>query len=331
MKHLLIAASVLAMTAGVASADVTFSGTASAGIAQNGTKNGGAHNSGTALNTTAVNAPSITATSAYAADNKFHAYSDFDLAVAASGTTDSGLTFGATTDIHAGYTYTLGDGDGFEHKGATLASPTVFISGSFGKVSFSANNLDFYNTDVSNSGKADVQYEGTFGGLTVGLITDIESTDTAAMVAYSSGPISLSGDYNQDSTAGAKAIWDASASYTMGVFTGTVSATNDNNIVGSGGTYDTSESVKLAYASGGIGAWVKGTSAYGAKKAELALGGSYASGPMSLTVEVDDVTQANHGYYKWTVTGAYDMGNGLSLVAGANYTNDAMVGASMKF
>ena len=327
MKHLLIAASVLAMTAGVASADVTFTGTASAGIAQNGTKNGGAHNSGTAANTTAVNAPSITATSAYAADNKFHAYSDFDLAVAASGTTDSGLTFGATTDIHAGYTYTLGDGDGFEYKGGSLGEPTVYVSGSFGKVSFSAQNMDAYNTDVSWSGAGDVAYDGTFGGITVGIVTDLETADSAVMASYTSGGLTLSADYNQDSAATYKAIWDASGSYTMGAVTGTVSASND----GAGGTYDTYETVKLAYSAGGIGAWVQGKTSYAGHNTEFAIGGSYASGPMSLTLEVDDVTTANNAVAKWTVTAGYDMGNGLALTAGANYTNDVMLGATMSF
>ncbi len=58
--------------------------------------------------------------------------------------------------------------------------------------------------------------------------------------------------------------------------------------------YDTSETLKLAYSSNGIGAWVKGTTAYTGSNAEFAVGGSYASGPVSLTVEIDDVTQANH-------------------------------------
>ncbi len=48
MKHLLIAASILAMTAGVASADITFSGSASAGIAKNGTANSGTPDPNTA-------------------------------------------------------------------------------------------------------------------------------------------------------------------------------------------------------------------------------------------------------------------------------------------
>ncbi len=320
MKHLLIAASILAMTAGVASADITFSGSASAGIAKNGTANSGTPDPNTAG-------------SPYSVDGVYHAYSDFDLAVSASGATDSGLTFGATVDIHSGVAYTLAHDDGFDLKGGTQGWPSIFISGSFGKITFSANNIDAYNTDVtwSDTGtNGDVKYEGTFGSFNVGLVTDLELSDSSVMVGYTMGALALSADYNQDSAVGCSDIWDASAAYTMGAFTGTLSATNDNNICMAPG-YDTSETLKLAYSSNGIGAWVKGTTAYTGSNAEFAVGGSYASGPVSLTVEIDDVTQANHTYTKWTVTGGYDLGNGLALTAGANYTDDVMIGATMKF
>jgi outer membrane protein OmpU len=320
MKHLLIAASILAMSAGYAAADVTWSASASAGIAKNGTSNGGTPDPNTA------SAP-------WSADDTFHAYSNFDITVTATGQTDSGLSFGASFDASGGESYALDDGDGFSDNDGTFGTPTIYVSGTFGKITFSAENTDFFNSDATNGGGAgdgDVMYEGTFGGLGVGLVADIESGDLAVQGTYTLAGIELSADYNQDSTAGAQAIWDASASYTMGNFSATLSATNDNNIVGSGGTYDTSESVKLAYSAGGIEAWVQYNTNATPDAASVDVGGSYTSGPMSITVEADDVSQAN-GTTAWTVTGSYDLGGGLSLEAGTNYTGDVMVGASMSF
>jgi len=303
MKHLLIAASVLAMTAGVASADISFSGSsATAGIAQNGTKNGGSSDA-------AMKASGET-------DNAYHVYSSFALKVSGSGTTDSGLTFGATMSVTGGITYTLGDDKGFEYKSGSLGMPSVFVSGSFGKITFSHDNLDAYNTDVSWSGSGDVQYDGTFGGVTVGVVGDLETGDLAGMVSTTISGLTLSADYNQDS-AGTD-LWDASASYTMGVFTGTVAATNDNGCP----ACTTEETVTLAYASGGVTASAK----YRTSDQTVEVAAGYTSGPMSFNVDYRNTATA-----KWTVTAGYDLGNGLALTAGVNYTNDVMLGATMSF
>lgn len=318
MKHLLIAASILAMSAGYAAADISWSASASAGVAKNSTSNGGA-------------ADPNTASAPWSTDDAFHAYSNFDIVVTATGQTDSGLSFGASFDASGGESYALADDDGFSDNGGSFGTPSIYVSGTFGKITFSAENIDFFNSDVANGGAVgdgDVKYEGTFGGLGVGLVADIESGDLAVQGTYTLAGIALSADYNQDSTA--DAIWDASAGYTMGNFSATLSATNDNNIGTSGVGYDVSESVKLAYSAGGIGAWVKANSNVSPDATSFDVGGSYASGPISVTVEADDVTSAN-GDVAWTVTGAYDLGGGLSLEAGTNYTGDVMVGAAMSF
>ncbi len=83
-------------------------------------------------------------------------------------------------------------------------------------------------SDTGTNG--DVKYEGTFGSFNVGLVTDLELVGLSVMVGYTMGALALSADYNQDSAVGCSDIWDASAAYTMGAFTGTLSATNDNNI-----------------------------------------------------------------------------------------------------
>jgi outer membrane protein OmpU len=307
MKKILLATTILAMTAGFASADITFSGSASAGVAKNGIDNGGSPDP----NTTGL------------ADDTFFSYSNFDLVVTATGQTDSGLSFGASFDASAGQSYALADDDGFDENGGAFGTPTIYVSGTFGKISFSTDNLDFYNTDVVNSGDADVQYEGTFGGFGVGLIGDVDSGDLAAQASYTLAGIALSADYNQNGAA--DAIWDASASYTMGAFTGTLAADNDT------AAFDVEESIKLAYSNNGIGAWAKANSNAAPDDTSFDVGASYAANGYSVTVEVSDVTAANNTVAHWTVTGNYDLGGGLSLEAGANYSGDVMVGAAMSF
>lgn len=297
MKHLLIAASLLAMSAGYAAADISWTGSAAAGVAKNGTSNGGSADP----NTSGLS------------DDAFHAYSNFSLSIAATGQTDSGLSFGVDSGISSGRTYALANDDGFGSNGGTLDAPSVWVSGSFGKVTFKSDGLDFFDTDAANSGKGDVQYDGTFGGVTVGLVADIESGDMSVKGGYSMGAISVGANYNQNG--GGTALWNANASYTMGSITGTVSAAND------GTANATEEHVKVAYSANGISA----SAQYNTSDASVDLSVGYASGPYSVTVS--DNTVSSH----WSATGSYDLGGGLSLEAGTNYTGDVMVGAKMSF
>lgn len=284
MKHLLIAASILAMTAGVASAEITFSGSAAAGVAKNGENN-------TTLNSNAAN------------DGSFHTYSSFTLNVAASGQTDSGLSFGASSGITAGRSYALADDDGFDAGSASLDDAEIWVSGDFGKLSFNTDGYDFFD-DTNTDG--DVKYEGNFGGFGVGLIADVDTSNYSAKVDYTVAGVALSAN------ADTYDLWNVSAAYTMGAIT--VTAATDES---------SDSSLAVAYAANGISASAKYHSQGGA--VDVAVG--YTSGAMSINANSDDVAGDN----KWTVTGGYDLGGGMSLEAGTNYTGDVMVGAKMSF
>ena len=268
MKKILLATTILGMTAGFASAEIAFTGAATAGFAKNATAS-------------------------------VSAYSSLKLSVAATGETDSGLTFGASTSVSAGETYDLADDDGFAGEDGKFGTPSIFIAGSFGKVTFANNDFDFYD---DATGKADVKYEGTFGAVSVGLISDVDNGGYSAKLGYSANGIALSAD--SDSTN----RWNASAAYTMGAVTATLSS-NEGNVT----------TLKVAYAANGISASV---AADNANDWDLALG--YAANGMSIGVSTDEES-------KWTATAGYDLGGGLSLAAGSNYTNDAFIGAKMAF
>ena len=278
MKKILLATTMLVGTAGFASAEISFAGSAAAGIAT---------------------------------DMGLHAraYSSASLDVTFAGATDNGLDFGATFGLSVGQSYSFADDGGFAQEDSNFGMPNVYISGSFGKVEFSANEFDHF--DDAN-GNGDVKYTGTFGAIGVGLIADIGSGNVSAAADATFGGIALHvdgdtyGEYN------------ASAAYTMGAFTGTVAA-------GQSTVDDNTWSVKGEYAAGSLTA-----SASYNDSAAIGVSLGYAANGISAGVDygTDDDAATDDTY---TLTAGYDLGGGLSLAAGYNYTGDAFVGAAMSF
>ncbi len=348
MKKILLATTILGMSAGYAAADIKFSATASAGIASDGNviaSNGSNASDGT----------SNGHNSAHYTNSNYHTYSNLDLVVTASGATDGGLTFGVTDDASAGQNYTLSDSDGFDTNGGGFGTPNVWIQGSFGKLEFSTNNFAYYNGDAFNSGKGDVRYTNTFGAVSVGLVANVDpnqptavagvvsqakGVEVSAMIGYTAGNLSLGADYNQQPSTTAAGVatgkvgmWDAHLTYTMGAIAVTASASNDFFDNGTG------ESLKLAYtAASGMNAWATYHTNTDGTGSSIDVGGGYTANGLSVTVEADNAgsnksvhlngpTNAVH----WTATGSYDLGGGLSVVAGTNYSKDMMIGAKMTF
>ena len=326
MKKILLATTILAMSAGYAAADITWAGSAAAGIAKQGTT--AAVAAGTAAEIATATATLTAAKAAYTASpssvnwaavvaaeaglaavsgsaagvaGPFQTYSSVNLAVTFSGASDSGLTYGATFDMSAGRSYTLGDGDSFAAESGAFGMPTVWIEGSYGKLAISSDNYDFY--DDTNSG-GDAEYTGTFGGVSVGLIADVDSNNASVSLGYTAGNLALSG--NTDTYG----LSNISAAYTMGSIV--VTAATDESA---------QSSLKVAYSANGMSA----SAQYNTSDASVDLAAGYVV--YGITVNAGTNTVSNH----WTVTAAYDLGGGLSVVAGTNYTTDLMIGAKMAF
>lgn len=285
MKKILLATTILGMSAGIAAADISWSASAGAGIASD-----------------------------FGGD--YQSYSFMKLGVKGSGETDSGLTFSASTDLTTGVRFKTGGdlGDGFDYfqnthnfgdEDAIFGTPTIAIGGSFGTISFSTDNIDFYD-DAHGSG--DVKYEGTFGPVTAGVVLDFydylggTEGEYSVKLAYSANNIAISVDSDSYD------VYNASAGYTFGSITATLST-------------DESEAIyaKVAYDANGISASLK----VGDDDTWEAKAGYTANG---LTVEA----KADDSNYT-RVTGSYDLGGGLSVVAGADSDESAYVGAAMKF
>ena len=197
MKKILLATTIVAMSAGFASAEIKFSGSAAAGLAKDG-------------DGTVVDAKN---------DTKIHTYSYAKLSVEFAGESDNGLTFGANFNMTAGEKYTFADDEGFETKSGAFGMPEVYVAGAFGKIAFASDDYDFF--DDANGG-GDVKYTGSFGGASVGVIADIEGKDASISLGYTMNGIVLAADYDSFH------IYNVSAAYTYNDITVKVGTREDH-------------------------------------------------------------------------------------------------------
>lgn len=271
MKKILLATTILCATAGFAAADVAFSGvSAAAGI---GSDVGG----------------------------DWATYSQFTVGVKASGETDSGLTFSASTSMTAGTSFGRGGdlGDGFDTaESGAFGDATIAIGGDFGTITFSDDNVDFH--DDTNTG--DIGWAGTFGAISAGVVTDVDTGEYSVSLGYSANGLALAAATDSYD------LYSASVGYTVGAITGTVSTSESEVTV-----------VELAYSAEPITASV---SVGDDDTYDVAL--TYSANGLTLGVETDEAE-----YTK--VTGSYDLGGGLSLEAGADSDDSAYLGAKMAF
>jgi outer membrane protein OmpU len=211
MKKVLLATSVLALSAGFAAAEVTLSGSARMGVVYDSTLDAG--------------------------DGQAYFSSRVRIVFTASGETDGGLTFGAS--MRADQQGGNNNDEGADKDGDSNGDSTVFISGAFGKltmgdvsgaadalvgqvsgVGYGPNDalqeIDFIGTD-----KTAVYYEYSTGALTFGLgvgqtwdvDNDVDLNDTANIgVKYSTDAYSIALGY-EDSDGGDAIHLGASATF----------------------------------------------------------------------------------------------------------------------
>lgn len=315
MKKILLATTILAASAGFASAEITWSGSATMGVATNGADYGADGIWGTLDDGVGDQNPDLSP------DNTWQSYSSVELSVALSGETDGGLSFGASTAISAGRTYDLADDDGFDNNGGTLDNPEVYISGSFGKVSMKHDGYGFFHNDDDGVDLGDVKYTGSFGAISVGVVTDVEAADdlsgndsnNSLNLGYSANNITAGLNFDDNGE------YDVSLGYTMGAITATVTHDESYDKSVMPNVLEQTNSLKLAYSNNGISGSVKFSDD---STWEVAAG--YSANSMTVNVSTDDVSA-------WSIDASYDLGGGLSVNAGTNYTGDAMVGAAMAF
>jgi len=192
MKKILLATTILSVSAGFAAADVAISGSARMGVV-------GAYNSDTEKNATTFS-------------------SNVHATFTGSGTTDGGLAFGGSFDMH-----NAGDADGG-------TSGSTYISGAFGKISMGGVN----SGDKAAVGQlSSIGYEGVGSGNSISYAADggmlgndeaddnFDGTDGAKVLyTYSAGALSVSASTAQLSNGGANhQAYGLGVAYTAGAMT----------------------------------------------------------------------------------------------------------------
>lgn len=247
MKKILLATTVLAMSAGFAAADVKVSGSASMGIANDGD-----------------------ATVAGGVDG-YEVYNSVKIKFGASVVTDAGVEFGMSTSVSGGHSYSFGDGDeAFADENGLVGAPTLTAKGAFGTLTFANDGVDMlYNDDYAG----DVGFAYTAGDLSFNVVSDIDTNngdaEWSANVSYAMSGVSLS------MTADAMDSYNVSASYTSGGITGTIETDSDAGA-------DAVNTLTVAYAANGMSVEVSGdTTDY----TSIAFG--YSANNLSVDVSTD--------------------------------------------
>ena len=187
MKNILLATTALVMTAGMASAEVTFTGTTKAGV------------------TTDTGVATV--------------YTYGKLGVAGTTTTDGGLTVSLSQSIESGSTVSLSTttGDGgwaIDTNAGALSQPVLTVSGGFGTLTINNDGVDDY---ITSSDDHDAGLVVTLGAATVSLATTISDSNADNEVGdYSAKVVIAAGDFTITAAADEDNNTKGVVSYAMG-------------------------------------------------------------------------------------------------------------------
>jgi outer membrane protein OmpU len=285
MKNVLFATTALVLTAGVASAEVTFSGSAGAGVYQ---------------------APNLVDADGNPTPvNDLTVWSGIDLNVAASATTDGGVTVSVSEDMGAGSLADYDDDYAVESQNPDLQTPTITIAAGAVTVSLEDDAIDHLDSDAV---QGDVGVSVAMGDATIAVVMDVNGdsgTDFSWSLGYTMGQIALSASGQDDSS-------NFGATYTMGDVVVGVS-TDDN------GAGTTTNEVTVDYTAG---AMTLGLAADDQDSWSVSVG--YSAGPMSVNFSTDEDSA-------WEANASYDLGGGVSMNAALNEAEYMAAGINFSF
>ena len=190
-KRILLTTTSLVLAAGVAQADVSFSGTAGVALIDD-------------------NGASVATRDGMF----FESYYDFD--IAASAESDNGVSVSLGFDMGAGSKIDYNDDDELEAQGNTVGDADVTVGYAGWTLTVDQGGIDnlFDDTD----GSQDVQIAGSIAGWSVAMTTDQEGSTSSYKVGGNVAGVALTftGTDNDDAGGSATGI---SASYAMGALT----------------------------------------------------------------------------------------------------------------
>jgi outer membrane protein OmpU len=276
MKRILLTTTSLVLAAGVAQADVSFSGTAGVALIDD---NG--------------------ASDATRADMFFESYYDFD--ITASAESDNGVSVSVGFDMGAGNKIDYNDDDVLEAQGNTVGDADVTVGYAGWTLTVDQGGIDnlFDDTD----GAQDVQIAGSIAGWSVAMTTDQEGSTSSYKVGGNVAGVALTftGTDNDDANGSATGI---SASYAMGALTlsGAVSDESDD------GEDDSSIGFSYAMDSLTVGYTTIKPGSTGSYGDEWDASVKYTAGAMVASFAIDE-TDAT------TIIADYALGGGASAFA----------------
>jgi len=274
MKNVLFATTALVLTAGVASAEVTFSGAAGAGVTSS-------------------------------AGTDMRVWSGIDLNVAASATTDSGMTVSVAEDFGGGELIDWDDDYAVDAQGSDLDQPAVTIVSGGVTIVLDDNEVDHLDNDAV---AGDMSVSAAMGDATIAVVLDVDQssgTDFSWSLGYTMGQISLSASGQDDSS-------NFGATYTMGDVVLGVSTDDD-------GAGTTTNEVTVDYTAG---AMTLGLAADDQDAWSVAVG--YTAGAMSINFGTDQDSA-------WDMNASYDLGGGVTARASINEAEFMAAGINFAF
>ena len=198
MKRILLTTTSLVLAAGVAQADVSFSGTAGVALIDDN----GARDAATA----ATAAPT-----SYGTDMFFESYYDFD--ITASAESDNGVSVSLGFDMGAGSKIDYNDDDVLEAQGNTVGDADVAVSYNGWTLTVDQAGIDNLFDDDFDS--QDVQISGSIAGWSVAMTSDQEGSTSSYSIGGNVAGVALTFTGTDVAAAGGDASKIA-ASYAMG-------------------------------------------------------------------------------------------------------------------
>jgi outer membrane protein OmpU len=293
MKRILLTTTSLVLAAGVAQADVSFSGTAGVALIDDN----GARDAATAATA------ATTDDTSYGTDMFFESYYDFD--VTASAESDNGVSVSLGFDIGGGSKIDYNDDDKVEAQGATATDADVTVG--YAGWTLTVDNAGIDNLFDDDAGAQDVQLSGSIAGWSVAVTSDESASTSSYKVSGNVGGVALTLTGTDVKSVGGDASKIA-ASYAMGnglTVTASVQdedgVAEDENKLGFSYAMDAITVGYTAIKPGGVA----GSDSFGD---EWDFSVKYTAGPMVASFAIDEADAT-------TIIADYALGGGASAFA----------------
>ena len=300
MKRILLTTTSLVLAAGVAQADITFSGSTGVALIDD--------NGASVFVAADPNAsPAVAGVARSTRDDMFfESYYDFN--ITASAESDNGVSVSVGFDMGAGNMIDYNDDDKLEAQGNDVGDADVKIGYAGWTLAVDNNGIaDLYDGDIEN---ADASLSGTIAGWAVAMTTDQDASKSSYSVSGAVSGVTLTATGSNDDSVhvaanGTGSASKLAASYAMGDLTLSASVANE-----AGKTEDDS-TLGLKYAMGDITVsytTIKPGGTAGKYGDEWDFSAAYAAGAVSASFAIDEADAT-------TIIVDYDLGGGVTAFA----------------